>query len=120
MPSSLVAALQRIQPRLPLGLLICLSALGGCTAFKPPQISYDSEVPSLPELPALADDRPRPLHVPPVWKAARGGKKGEAKEPIERIESANDAARVEPRKTGYFNAVTMMGFCMGKFDRSET
>ena len=83
MPSSLVAALQRIQPRLHLGLLICLSALGGCTAFKPPQISYDSEVPSLPELSALADDRPRPLHVPPVWKAARGGKKGEAKEPIE-------------------------------------
>ena len=113
MPSSLVAALQRIQPRLPLGLLICLSALGGCTAFKPPQISYDSEVPSLPELPALADDRPRPLHVPPVWKAARGGKKGEAKEPIERIESANDAARVEPRKTGYFNAVQVFSYSPG-------
>jgi P-type conjugative transfer protein TrbG len=113
MPSSLVVAPRRGRPRLPPVLLICMSALGGCTAFKPPQISYDSEVPPLTELPALADDRPRPLHVPPVWKAAHGGKKGEAKEPIERIESANDAARVEPRKSGYFNAVQVFSYSPG-------
>jgi type IV secretion system protein VirB9 len=90
-----------------------MSALGGCTAFKPPQISYDSEVPPIPDPPALADDRPRPLHVPPAWKAAHGGKKGEAKEPAERIESANDAARVEPRKAGYFNAVQVFSYSPG-------
>jgi len=113
MPSNLAVALRRGRPRLSLALLICMSALGGCTAFKPPQISYDSEVPPLTELPALADDRPRPLHVPPVWKVARGGKKGEANEPIERIESANDAARVEPRKAGYFNAVQVFSYSPG-------
>ena len=113
MPSDLILASRRVRSHLPFALLVCASALGGCTAFKPPQISYDSEVPPLPDPPALADDRPRPLHVPPAWKAARGGKKGESKEPIERIESANDAARVEPRKAGYFNAVQVFSYSPG-------
>ncbi|HJP69971.1 MAG TPA: P-type conjugative transfer protein TrbG [Sphingomicrobium sp.] len=113
MPSDLVLASRRVRSRLAFALLVCVSSLGGCTAFRPPQISYDSEVPPIPDPPALADDRPRPLHVPPAWKAARGGKKGEANEPIERIESANDAARVEPRKAGYFNAVQVFSYSPG-------
>ena len=98
-----------------LALLICLSALTGCTTFKPPQINYDDELPPLPNASALADDRPRPLHIPPAWSPARGGKKGatEANEPIARIESANDAARVEPRRAGYFNAVQVFPFSPG-------
>lgn len=90
-----------------------MSALGGCTVFRPPQISYDSEAPPLPDLPALTEDRPRPLHVPPAWRPAQGGKNAEAKEPIERIETANDAARVQPRKAGYFNAVQVFSFSPG-------
>jgi P-type conjugative transfer protein TrbG len=98
-----------------LALLICLSALAGCTTFKPPQISYDDELPPSPNAPALADDRPRPLYIPPAWTPARGGKKGgsEAKEPIARIENANDAARVEPRRGGYFNAVQVFPYSPG-------
>jgi type IV secretion system protein TrbG len=84
-------------------LLICAYALAGCTTFKPPQISYDDEIPPLPDQRPLADDRPRALHVPPAWTPARGGKEKEAEAPIERIEGANDAARVQPRKAGYFN-----------------
>ncbi|TYO63384.1 P-type conjugative transfer protein TrbG [Bradyrhizobium hipponense] len=103
----------RVRPSLGLALLISVSTLGGCTVFKPPQISYDSEVPPLPDLPALAEDRPRPLHVPPAWRPARGGKNAEAKEPVERIETANDAARVQPRKAGYFNAVQVFSFSPG-------
>ncbi|WP_407179978.1 P-type conjugative transfer protein TrbG [Bradyrhizobium sp. STM 3562] len=113
MPSGQGTAPQRIRPRLGLALLICVSILGGCTAFKPPQISYDGELPPVPDLPAPADDRPRPLHVPPAWKPARGGKNTEAKEPLERIETANDAARVEPRKSGYFNAVQVFSYSPG-------
>lgn len=94
-------------------LLICAHALSGCTTFKPPQISYDDEVPPLPAQPQLADDRPRSLHVPPAWTPARGGKEREAKEPIERIDSANDAARVQPRKAGYFNAVQVFSYSPG-------
>jgi type IV secretion system protein TrbG len=94
-------------------LLICAYALSGCTTFKPPQISYDDEIPALPDQPQLAADRPRSLHVPPAWTPARGGKEKEAKEPIERIDSANDAARVQPRKAGYFNAVQVFPYSSG-------
>ena len=96
-------------------LLVSMIALSGCTTFKPPQISYDADVPPLPGPPLLAEDRPRPLHVPPSWTPAKGSKKGakEAEEPVDRIETANDAARVEPRKEGYFNAVQVFPFSPG-------
>jgi type IV secretion system protein TrbG len=96
-------------------LLVCIVALSGCTTFKPPQISYDADIPPLPNPPSLPEDRPRSLHVPPSWNPAKGGKKGakEAEEPVARIESANDAARVEPRKQGYFNAVQVFPFSPG-------
>ena len=97
-----------------LALLFAL-ALSGCTAFKPPQVSYDDDVPPPPDLPAPADDHFRPLHVPPPWTPARGGKKGddEAKEPADRVETANLAARVEPRRGGYFNAVQIFPYSPG-------
>lgn len=96
-------------------LLVYLGALSGCTTFKPPQISYDADIPSLPSPPSFAEDRSRSLHVPPSWAPAKGGKKGakEAEEPVARIEVANDAARVEPRKEGYFNAVQVFSYSPG-------
>jgi type IV secretion system protein TrbG len=96
-------------------LLVCMATLSGCTTLKPPQISYDADVPPLPNPPSFAEDRPRSLHVPPSWTPAKGGKKEmtEAKEPVARIETANDAARVEPRKEGYFNAVQVFPFSPG-------
>jgi type IV secretion system protein VirB9 len=95
-------------------LLVCMVTLSGCTTFKPPQISYDMNIPPLPN-PPLAEELPRSLHVPPSWTPAKGGKKGvkEAEEPVARIETANDAARVEPRKEGYFNAVQVFSFSPG-------
>ena len=103
------------RSRDPCCLLACLVALSGCTTFKPPQISYDADIPPLPNPPSSADDRPRSLHVPPSWTPAKGGKNGvkEAEEPVARIETANDAARVEPRKEGYFNAVQVFPFSPG-------
>src|SRR4051794_21095267 len=50
--------------------LVLTAALSGCTTFKPPQISYDDELPPPAELPKAADDHPRPLHVPPAWTPA--------------------------------------------------
>lgn len=95
--------------------LVFVLVLSSCTTFKPPQISYDDDVPPLPDLPALQDDHARPLHVPPLWTPAHGGKKGadEAKEPADRIATANDAARVEPRRAGYFNAVQIFPYSSG-------
>jgi type IV secretion system protein TrbG len=111
-PTSVSSKYFATSPRL--GLLFVL-VLTGCTTFKPPQISYDDDGPPLPELPAPKDDHARPLHVPPPWAPARGGKKGdeEAKEPADRITAANDAARVEPRRAGYFNAVQIFPYSPG-------
>lgn len=96
-------------------LLLCTSALAGCATYKPPEISYDVEVPPLPALPASLDDRPQPLHVPPLWKPVLGGKSGgkEDAEPVSRVETANSAARVEPRRKGYFNAAQIYAYCPG-------
>ena len=102
------AGLQRVA------LLIGL-ALSGCTNFKPPQISYDDDVPPSPELPMPADEHTRPLHVPPSWTPTRGGKRGdeEARDPADRIATANHVARVEPRRGGYFNAVQVFPYSPG-------
>jgi P-type conjugative transfer protein TrbG len=96
-------------------LLLCTSALGGCATYKPPEISYDAEVPPLPALPASLDDKPQPLHVPPLWKPVLGGKSGgkEDAEPVGRVETANSAARVEPRRKGYFNAAQIYAYSPG-------
>jgi type IV secretion system protein VirB9 len=94
----------------------CDLALGSCSAFKPPEISYDNDVPPLPAPPAaLVDDKPRPIHVPPLWKAVFGGKPGreEDADPTDRVEAANSAARVEPRKRGYFNAAQIYSYSPG-------
>ncbi|WP_438273837.1 P-type conjugative transfer protein TrbG [Nitrobacter sp.] len=86
-------------------LLLSGSTLAGCaTLQRPPQISYDSNVPALPALPAsVTDDRPKPLHIPPAWTPTRGGTA--ANTPTARVESANAAARVQPRREGYYNAI---------------
>ena len=110
--------MRSFEPRLiglkRVALLIAL-ALSGCTTFKPPQISYDDDVPPSPDLPMPADDHAQPLDVPPAWTPARGGKKGEteAKDPTDRIEIANDVARVQPRRAGYFNAVQVFPYSPG-------
>ncbi|MCA1510157.1 P-type conjugative transfer protein TrbG [Bradyrhizobium sp. NBAIM01] len=96
-------------------LVLCSSALAGCATYIPPEISYDAEVPPLPAMPVALDDRSRPLHVPPLWKPALGGKSGgkEDAEPVSRVETANRAARVEPRRRGYFNAAQIYAYSPG-------
>jgi len=84
--------------------LLSATLLTACATNKPPQISYDSDVAPLPVLPAvLTDQRPRPLHIPPAWNPSHGG--AAANSPTGRIQNANAAARVEPRREGYFNAI---------------
>ena len=102
--------------RKPIHLALLLTvALSGCTTFKPPQISYDDDVPPSPDLPMPSDEHAKPLNVPPAWTPARGGNKGEAeaKDPSDRIEIANEVARVQPRRAGYFNAVQVFPFSPG-------
>ena len=92
-------------------LLLSASVLAGC-ASKPPEISYDADVPPLPSVPAaITDNRPKPLHVPPSWTPARGG--GVVATPTARVENANAAARVQPRREGYYNAIQIYPWSEG-------
>lgn len=94
-------------------LLLSGSTLAGCaTPPKPPQISYDADVPALPAVPtSVTDDRPKPLHIPPAWTPARGGTA--ASTPTGRVENANVAARVQPRREGYYNAIQVYPWSEG-------
>jgi len=93
-------------------LLLYVSALAGCATSKPPEISYDADVPPLPAVPAaVIDDRPKPLHMPPAWTPAHGGTA--AATPAARVENANAVARVQPRRKGYYNAIQVYPWSEG-------
>lgn len=93
-------------------VFLSATALAGCATFKPPEISYDVSVPPLPAVPAaITDDRPKPLNVPPAWTVARGGET--AGTPTGRVENANAAARVQPRREGYYNAIQVYPWSEG-------
>ncbi|WP_336741449.1 P-type conjugative transfer protein TrbG [Aureimonas altamirensis] len=93
-------------------LLLSATMLAGCATNRTPQFSYDDNVPPLPTVQTAAtDDRPRPLHVPPAWTVARGGTA--AGTPTGRVENANAAARVEPRREGYYNAIQIYPWSEG-------
>lgn len=93
--------------------LLSAIALASCVApVRPPEISYDADVAALPEVPvAIVDDTVRPPHVPPSWTPARGGQ--DAATPTGRVQNANAAARVEPRREGYFNAIQIYPWSEG-------
>lgn len=92
--------------------LLSATMLAGCATFKPPTISYDNDVPPLPAVPAPATEQPpRPLHTPPAWTAAQGGTA--ASTPTGRVENANAAARVEPRREGYYNSIQVYPWSEG-------
>ena len=104
----------------PLYIIMCTLSLAGCAAnaWKPPQISYDELEPAV-----LEADPPKPIEVVEVPKLLPlpgqlkplPGKTAtpEAKDPKERIAKANDAARIQPTRHGYLNAVQVYPFADG-------
>ncbi len=94
-------------------ILVAATMLAGCaTTKKPPEISYDAEVPPLLPVPVVAAAaRPKPLHVPPPWTPARGGQSTGTS--TARVENANAAARVQPRREGYYNAIQVYPWSEG-------
>ncbi|TIQ16953.1 MAG: P-type conjugative transfer protein TrbG [Mesorhizobium sp.] len=97
-----------------IGILLATSVtLVACaTPVKPPQISYDADVPPLPAVTvSTGEATPRPVLVPPAWSPSRGG--NPASTPATRVENANIAARVEPRREGYYNAIQVYPWSEG-------
>ncbi len=96
-----------------LGIAIVLSAC----ATKPAPIEYDVSVPPLPEPPTIpVETGPEPLHRPPIVTPSRGGA-ADAATPLARVAAANAAARIEPRRQGYFNAVQVYHYTPGALYR---
>jgi type IV secretion system protein VirB9 len=94
-------------------LFVATTALSACARDTPPEIAYDADVPPLaaPPPPIVAET-PKPVHTPPPWTPSRGGS-ADAKDPEARVAGANEAARVEPRRAGYYNALQVFPWSEG-------
>jgi P-type conjugative transfer protein TrbG len=103
---------------LPLATLLLASvSLGACSTWKPPEISYDDTPrqavlePSPPK-PVQVVELPKLLPLPGQLKPRPKGKTAppEPADPRMRVEQANGAARVQPTRAGYINAVQVYPF----------
>jgi P-type conjugative transfer protein TrbG len=101
-------------------LLVSASALAGCTTYKPPRISYDDtprQAVLLPDPPKPVDiiQVPTPLPLPGQLKPLYGtsAQPPEAKDPTIRVADANAAARMQPTRAGYINAIQVYPFTEG-------
>ncbi len=112
-PAIRIVAIPVFRKSVGMALMLSATALTGCASMtKPPAISYDATVPPLPAIPAaVIDDRPKPVLIPPAWTVARGGET--AGTPTGRVENANAAARVQPRREGYYNAIQIYPWSEG-------
>ncbi|UVK50421.1 P-type conjugative transfer protein TrbG [Mesorhizobium sp. AR02] len=100
-------------------LLFSVSALGGCASkFIPPDIDYDNAAPAKltadPPAPVKVVELPRPLPLPGQLKSLAGGKPTpEAANPTVRVNRANAAARIQPVRAGFINAVQIYPYSSG-------
>ena len=100
-------------------LLMFASVLGGCAHnFIPPDINYDTAEPAAlttdPPLPVKIVELPKPLPLPGQLKPLAAGKRvPEAADPKVRVKQANAAARVQPVRNGFINAVQVYPFSGG-------
>jgi len=110
------------QPRLRLYalplVLLSASALAGCSTFKPPEISYDNETPAVlaadPPAQVQVVELPKPLPLPGQLKPIeRGNLPPEPADPAVRINQANAAARMQPVRDGFINAMQVYPFTDG-------
>jgi type IV secretion system protein VirB9 len=107
-------------------LLMTATALGGCAHnFIPPEINYDSAVPAKlsvdPPLPIKIVELPKPLPLPGQLKPLDTGKPTpEAADPAIRVNQANAAARVQPVRNGFINAVQIYPYSAGALYQAYT
>jgi type IV secretion system protein VirB9 len=101
-------------------LLLAGTSLGACSTWKPPAIKYDDT----PKQAVLAPDPPKPVEIvqlpqplplPGQLKPIPGARTAppEAADPRVRVDQANGAARVQPTRAGYINAVQVYPFSDG-------
>ena len=100
-------------------ILLATSALAGCaTPHPPPRISYDDPQPAVlqqePPAPVQVVKIPEPLPLPGQLKPVEEGPRPpEETDPEKRVETANAAARIEPARDGFINAMQVYPFTKG-------
>jgi type IV secretion system protein VirB9 len=101
-------------------LLASVSLAACSTAWKPPAISYDNTprqavLQADPPKPVQIVELPKPLPLPGQLKPVPGAKTAPADpaDPHVRVEEANGAARVQPTRAGYINAMQVYPFTDG-------
>jgi type IV secretion system protein VirB9 len=101
-------------------VLLSSVALTACATFKPPEISYDDDpTPAVfqgePPKPVEVVEIPKPLPLPGQLKPLPGVRPlgPEPKNPADRVAKANEAARVQPTRNGYINAVQVYPYTIG-------
>jgi type IV secretion system protein TrbG len=107
-------------PRHLAALLMAGVSLGACSTYKPPAIAYeDTARPAVqqpdPPKPVQIVELPQPLPLPDQLKPIPEAKTAppEAADPRKRVAEANGAARVEPTRDGYLNAIQVYPFSDG-------
>ena len=103
------------------GLFLSVSMVAGCTIplKPPPEISYDDDAQPAVQLadpPKSVEivEMPKLLPLPGQLKPLKEAKsKPEPADPRKRVEKANAAARVQPTRNGYINAVQVYPFAPG-------
>ena len=101
-------------------LLLASVSVAACSGYKPPEITYDDlpkPATKLPDPPKPVEivQIPQPLPLPgqlkpiPLEKSASP----EPADPHERVEQANGAARMQPTKAGYLNAIQVYPWSEG-------
>jgi len=104
---------------LSMSMLLSATTLAGCAVdFIPPDIRYDDAAPAIltadPAGPVQIVELPQPLPLPGQLKPVDMGKaKPEPTDPKARITQANAAARVQPIRNGFINAVQVYPFAAG-------
>jgi len=100
-------------------LLLSATSLGGCAhTFIPPKINYDEAVPAKliapPPAPVKIVELPKPLPLPGQLKPLSGEKEPpQSPNPQVRVDHANAAARVQPVRDGFINAVQVYPYSAG-------
>ncbi|MFN4011360.1 MAG: P-type conjugative transfer protein TrbG [Pannonibacter sp.] len=99
--------------------LLCTSALAGCaTTQKPPEIAYDDAAPAVqtgdPPAPVTVVELPRPLPLPGQMKPVEQSRRApEPTDPAARVNQANAAARIQPVRDGFINAMQVYPYTGG-------
>jgi P-type conjugative transfer protein TrbG len=113
--------MRRLRKAVLPALALSASMVAGCTIplKSPPEISYDDDAqpavqlvdpPKAVEIVEMPKVLPLPGQLKPVHEAKS---KLESTDPRKRVEKANAAARVQPTRNGYINAVQVYPFASG-------